>query len=403
MEIYCLKCKIKTESLNLNEVMTKNNRKQIKAQCKICNTNKSQFILNFELKKGGGGNTSQIEKMYYDPKAGYCGINELQRKTGKSQKEVKKFLNQQETYTLHKPARKNFNRERVYVHDIEEQWQADLVEMIPYSEENNDFKYLLTVIDCFSKFAWAVPIKNKSGNETLRVFEKLFKDRKPLKLQTDKGKEFYNTPLNKLFKSNKINHFSTDSDLKAQIVERFNRTLKEKMWKIFTQNGDNKWIDIIDDLLTNYNNSYHRSIKMTPTNASKKENREIVHKNLYPEKICELDKNKFKIGDNVRITKYKSIFDKGYLPNWSSETFVINKVFKNNPCSYELKDLDDELIKGKFYNEELTLFDKQNKDYIVEKILKKRTRNGIKEVLIKWYGYPEKFNSWEVESENLKK
>jgi len=212
-QIYCLKCKKQTDTLNSVESKSKNKKLMLKGKCKICNTNKSKFIpkvskniipeniIPIENKA-----KSVLEKAYYDPKTGYSGINDLQRKTGLPQKEVKEFLNQQDTYTLHKPARRNFKTERVYIHNIDEQWQADLVEMIPYSKENDDFKYLLTVIDCFSKFAWGIPIKNKSGDETLKAFELIFKQkhdnelRIPAKLQTDKGKEFFNPKLNKLFK-----------------------------------------------------------------------------------------------------------------------------------------------------------------------------------------------------------
>lgn len=392
MEIFCLKCKKKTDTINLTKNITKNNRNQIKGQCKICNTNKCQFIDKDGFrhpKKVGGENTPHfkkintkflpLEEVYYNTKTGYCGINELQRKTGKLQKEIKEFLNQQDTYTLHKPARKNYRTERVYVHNIDEQWQSDLVEMIPYAEENDNFKYLLTVIDCFSKYSQAIPIKNKNADEVVKAFEILFKNRKPRKIQTDKGKEYYNAKLNKLFRDNNIIHFSTESDKKASIVERFNRTIKEKMWKIFTENNNHKWINITDDLLINYNNSYHRSIKMTPSEASKKEYKNIVYKNLFPENDInfKLINAKFNINDKVRITKYKTIFDKGYLPNWTAETFVINKVFKTKPTTYQLKDLADEIIKGKYYDEELILYNNKNNAYEVEKILKRRTRNGI--------------------------
>lgn len=400
MEIYCVKCRKKTETENLSENLTKNNRKQIKGKCKICGTNKSQFVKNSEkIDKNEEKSENLLEKLYYDPKSGFSGINNLQRKSGKSQKEVQEFLNQQDTYVLHKPAKRTFKRQKVYFSKIDEQWQSDLVEMIPYSDENDNYKYLLTCIDCFSKFAWVIPLKNKTGVETVRAFEKIFKDRKPEKIQTDKGKEYYNTHLSKFLKSENIQHFSTDSDKKASICERFNRTLKEKMWKVFTQNDDHKWVNILDDLVSNYNNSYHRSIKMTPIEASKLENSGIVYENLFPdEKPNVSSKTKFKVGDTVRITKYKKIFDKGYLPNWTTERFIIDKVFYTIPTTYELKDLAGEELTGKFYDEELAIYDKQDNIMKVEKILKKRTKNGKKEILIKWYGYPEKFNTWEPES-----
>ena len=137
---------------------------------------------------------------------------------------------------------------------------------------------------------------------------------------------------------------------------------------------------------------------MTPVEASKNENKITVHENLYPTDQSILKNVQKKIGDKVRIVKYKSIFDKGYLPNWTTETFIINQVFKTDPITYEIKDLSDEIIKGKFYDEEIVLFDKRDSTFKVEKILKRRTNNGVREVLIKWYGYPEKFNSWEPEA-----
>jgi len=212
--------------------------------------------------------------------------------------------------------------------------------------------------------------------------------------------------LNKLFKEHEINHFSTKSKLKAIMVERFNRTLKERMWKIFSENDNHRWIDILDDLVENYNNTYHTSIKMRPIEARKAENRQIVFANLYEEELKNntrlkegVKNSKFKVGDKVRIVKHKAIFDKGYLPNWWTEIFIINKVFDTVPVTYEIKDLADDIKKGKFYNEELTIYNKITDVYKVEKILRRRTRNGIREVLIKWFEYPDKFNSWELESD----
>src|SRR5699024_3516115 len=217
-------------------------------------------------------------------------------------------------------------------HSIDQQWQADLVEMIPYSKDNKNYKYLLTVIDCFSKFGWAIPIYNKSGIEIYKAFKSIFTKFKRIlnKIQTDLVKEFYNKDVKKLFKENNIIHFSTHSNVKASIVERFNRTLKEKMWKYFTENKTNKWIDILDSLLENYNSSYHRSIKMSPLLASNKENSSQVENNLYGNiKNIEMKKPRYKVGDKVRINKYKSIFAKGYLPNYTSEIFIISEVVKS--------------------------------------------------------------------------
>jgi transposase InsO family protein len=169
------------------------------------------------------------------------------RKSGMKQNEVKEFLDTVDTHTLHKPIRKRFETRRVYVKRIDDQIQADFVEMREYSEENSGYNYWLTIIDCFSKYAWGKPIKNKSADEIIKSFDEIFKERKPFKLQTDKGKEFINKMFQSFLKEHYVIWFNTDSEFKASIVGRFNRTLKTKMWKYFTQVGSRKWIDIVDD------------------------------------------------------------------------------------------------------------------------------------------------------------
>jgi len=354
-------------------------------------------------KKGSVYNkvNKKLSDIYYNPKQGYSGINDLVRKSGLKQKEVEEFLDTVDTYTLHKPIRKKFQTRRVYVNGIDKQWQGDLVEIREFSKENDGYNYLLTVIDCFSKYAWAIPIRNKTAGEIIKSFDNIFKVRKPLKLQTDKGKEFINQKFQNFLKSNNVAWFSTNSEFKASIVERFNRTLKTKMWKYFTQVGNRKWINVLDDLVYNYNNTYHTSIKMTPIEASKKENESIVYKNLYREFQMVKKSNKFKVGDKVRISKYKGTFDKGYLPNWTTELFTVTKVLNTKPVTYKIKDDNDDEIEGIFYEPELVKFDKQDQDFEVEKILKTRTRNKKKEYFVKWVGYPNDMNSW-IPAENLK-
>ena len=147
--------------------------------------------------------------------------------------------------------------------------------------QNKNFNYILTVIDIFSKFAWEIPIKNKTGDSITRAFEIILKDRIPAKLHTDKGLEFINKSTQNLFKRKGIHWFATENETKAQVVERFNRTLKSKMYKYFTAKGSKTLINIIDELVYNYNNSYHRSIKMTPVEGSLKKNSKIVYNNLF--------------------------------------------------------------------------------------------------------------------------
>ena len=180
--------------------------------------------------------SEKLKELYYNPKTGYSGIDDLVRKSGLSSKIVKDWLSHQNVYTLHKPIRHKFPTRRVLVSAIDDQWQADLVDMQKYKTQNKNINYILTVMDIFSKYAWGVPIKKKTGYEIAEAFQYIFKERIPRKIHTDKGLEFINTPTQKLFEKNEIHWFATENETKAQVVERFNRTLKSIMWKYFTEN-----------------------------------------------------------------------------------------------------------------------------------------------------------------------
>lgn len=291
---------------------------------------------------------------------------------------------------LLKPARKNFKRRSVILNGIDDLWQADLVELRPYRRKNQGYALLLCVIDCFSKFAWCSPLKRKSGAEITKAFTEILKrGRIPKNLQTDDGKEFYNKRFNALMKKYKINHYSTFSNLKASIVERFNRTIKTKLWKKFYLHGTYHWLSIIQPLVSEYNKTKHRTIGMTPASVKGKQIEKYLLRFVYdrPKSVFNA---KYKVGQHVRISKYKALFSKGYTPSWSTEIFRINKVKRTSPVTYHLKDVDDNEIEGGFYQEELQAV-KYPDAYLVEKILK---RKGDK-VRVKWLGFDSSHNSWE--------
>ncbi len=291
---------------------------------------------------------------------------------------------------LHKPARKNFTRRHVILKGIDELWQADLVDMNALYKFNNGHKFILTVIDCFSKFAWSSPIKNKSAESVTSAMHVIFKNsnRIPKNLQTDFGKEFYNTKFKSLMDKYEINHYSTYSHLKCSIVERFNRTLKSKMWKMFSYTGKYIWIDKLNNLIDEYNKTKHRTIKMRPIDVKSKKCEQKLLKTVFNNKF-RLVKNKFKIGDFVRVSKYKGSFEKGYTPNWSPELFEICCVNRKYPVTYKLRDYKNCIIAGCFYEAELQKT-KNNEAFLIEKILKKNN----KKVLVKWYGFDDSHNSW---------
>lgn len=290
---------------------------------------------------------------------------------------------------LHKPARKNFRRRRVIIKGLDDLWQADLVEMISFAKQNKGYRYILTVIDTFSKYAWVMPIKRKTAQNTTEAMNLIFSasQRYPKNLQTDDGKEFFNKYFKNLMKHYKINHYSTCSVKKASIVERFNRTLKEKMWKEFSYNGNHKWLNIYDKLVNQYNDTKHRTINMKPKNVNKS-NESIILSTKYNH-IKMFEPYKFNVGDAVRISKYKHIFEKGYTPNWTTEIFNIRKIQNTSPVTYLLQDYKGAPIKGCFYEQEL-MKTKYDSAYLVEKILKIKNEK----MFVKWLGFPTSHNSW---------
>lgn len=295
---------------------------------------------------------------------------------------------------LHHNARKNFNRRHFEMRGIDDTFQIDLVEMIPHAKENKGFKYVLMVIDVFSKYAWIKKLKSKTGEEVTKAMASIFKEnpnRIPKNIQSDMGKEFYNSHFQKLMRHHGINHYSTYSKLKASIVERFNRTILNKLWRMFSlQNGSKKWLSQIDVIVHEYNRSKHRTIKMCPNDVNK-ENEKSLLKNIYQKNstVPINNKQKYKLNDYVRISKFKTIFEKGYTPNWTCEIFKIVRILPTQPVTYHLNDLNNTKINGCFYEHEL--LKTKNKDvYLVDRIIK---RKGNK-LFVKWLGFDEQKNSW---------
>ena len=285
---------------------------------------------------------------------------------------------------LHKPVRRKFKRRRVLVNGIDKIWAADLADMQAFSKFNRGIKYLLAVIDVFSKYGWLIPLKDKTGKSVALALKTIFKERKPEKMWVDKGKEFYNKDVKELIKL-----YSTENEEKSSVVERWIRTMKEKMWKYFTTNSTNVYINVLPDLVREYNNTRHSSIKMTPVEASEKKNEFKVWKTLYPNRLDILNINpKFSVGDKVRISKKKELFEKGYTTRWTEEIFTITKIKRTSPITYKIADLNGEEIDGTFYEPELQKTSQQL--FRIEKVIEK----GKNKSLVKWNGYSNDFNSW---------
>lgn len=298
---------------------------------------------------------------------------------------------QQVVEEIHKQARKNFQRRHVKLKGLHDLWQADLIDIKNISNVNNNFKYILVVIDCLSKYVWVFPLKTKNKEEIFNKFSTLFKTGSvPKNLQTDFGTEFYNKMFKKLMNDYGINHYSTYSTKKASIVERVIRTLKNKLYKYFSLVGNYKWLGKpLQNVVTSYNNTVHRSTRYKPVDVKFDNVSKVLCNIKKSQKYNNTLKAKLKIGDFVRISKYKGCFEKGYTPNWSTEVFTVIKVNKTCPITYHIKDQNNQIISGIFYQEELKKSKCPNV-YLIEKVIKKR---GSK-LFVKWLGLSEKENSW---------
>ena len=300
------------------------------------------------------------------------------------------FTMQDLSNELNKPVINKFERKKIIVNHIDEIHSCDLVDIQKYSRVNKGYKYIFTNIDIFSKYAWSFPLTTKTIKEIKSCFQKIFNERKPKYIWSDQESSFFSKEMQQFFKDNNVKIYHTHSDLKAVIIERFNRSLRELMMKEFVKNNNTVWYDILPDLINTYNNRYHQTIKMKPKNVNKL-NEKHIRNTVYNYDITN-KKPIYKIGDLVRISlKRRALFDKstGNI-KWSEQLYKIYKINKSNVITYQLKDMNDEIIKGQFYEKELQLTKNTTGEYIIEKILK--TNND--KIFVKWRGYDNSFNSW---------
>lgn len=352
-----------------------------------------------------------LKQIYYNPlnPGSFGGIKRLFDTAREimpdiTYKQVHDWLLEQSTYNLFKKSIKKFPRLPILVDSIDEQWQADLMDMTWLAKYNDKHRYLLAVIDCLSRYAWVEAVPDKSAQTIKTVFIKIMETakRKPKKLQTDQGKEFVNSILKAHFKSLKINHFtSTDDVIKCAIVERFNRTLRTRIYRYMHYEQSRRYIDALVDIVDGYNRSFHRTIGMAPINVTKENEKEVIARIQRNQRRIKINYKPYEINQYVRITRAKGRFEKGATTNWTDELFKINWV-KRTPQGYiyKLVDYYDEPITSIFYHPELINVINPRL-HEIEKIIKERInpQTKKKEYFVKWSGYPDEFNSW---TENVK-
>ncbi|KAK3916148.1 Putative uncharacterized transposon-derived protein [Frankliniella fusca] len=285
-----------------------------------------------------------------------------------------------DAYTLHKPARRRFPRNVTYADNIDESWQTDLTDFQSLKKDNNGFSCILCVIDGFQL-----------------IFKTI--DRRPTRLFSDKGKEYINKTFQKFLKENNITYIHIHNpDIKCSNVERWQRTIKSKLFKRFTYTEKYRYEDgLLDDIVDAYNHTYHRSIKMRPVDVTSDRVLE-VYNNLYHGMNNSIKKPKYKVSDYDRISREKQVFEKGYTWNWSEEIFKIVQVIPHAVPVYRLEDLDKDPIEGTFYEMELQKVTKPEA-FKIAYIVRSKGTKGKRQHLVHWRGYPKKSRSWIVDKD----
>ena len=332
---------------------------------------------------------------------------------------IKHWLQDQDAYSLQKQLVRRFRRNKMVVNGIDHLWDTDLADVSNLSDENDGVKFLLIVICDFSRFLWVIPLKDKKHNSIIDGFKQVFaQGRKPITVRADKGSEYRNRYVKAFLKKEEVKMIFTQNESKASFAEQVIRSLKNMMYRYFNYVRSYRYIETLQDLVSNYNHQPHSSLKeMTPSQVTQS-NESLVWKQLYVDSLKkkkpvkkEVKKEKkkrskrmqfkFKVGDYVRISHIKHTFQRDYQEKWTEEIFIVNqRIIRQGLPLYKLKDYANDPIEGTFYSAELQKVNK-NMDEIwrIEKVIKKRKRAGKTELLVSWLGWPKKFNSWILESE----
>jgi transposase InsO family protein len=351
-----------------------------------------EFLSSVYGTPGQEGAFSSVEKLFHIlKKNGYLDITRNQ---------VKQWLDKTYTHTIHRFRKLKYKRNPTIAKYVDHIWQGDLL-FLPELVTFNDRKTcILICVDVISRFAWGEPMMNKSGLQTAKAFDKILKrakPRKPEKLHTDKGREFFNKDFKKLLKEKDIVLYSTESDMKAAIAERCIKEIKKLVYRYLTHNQTNRFIDVLPKIFETYNKTFHSSIGMEPVNVTVSTQGTAMH-NLYSH-LWSTDREKiakFKVGDSVRLSLTKSAFTKGYKGFWTTEVFKIDAIKLFHPeTQYRLMDVNGDLVDGLFYEAELQLALPETIRFTnIHKVLRKKLIKGRQWALVNWEGEDPKMTRW---------
>ena len=350
---------------------------------------------------------SKINKIYSDPASagGFSGVDnlyhELRKKhPGITKTDVRKFLEENRTYTLFKQRRVHFKRSKFVPAGFLTDMQVDLGDFQMLARGNGGFRYMLVGVDVLSRRLFTAPVKSKSSGHMIAGFEQIFSQMPymPQQIFSDRGMEFESKEVRDFFEKKGIEKFkSRASEVKAGVAERMIKTIKQRLYRYFSEKNTTNWIKVLPKITRAINHTKCRITSMRPADITEK-NASDVWERVYGNYVRGVDGkrkgSRFSRGDSVRISRAKPIFEKGYLPNFSDEIFTVNKVSRAAPNHYELIDNKGEPIHGRFYQEELVKTrEDENTTYRIERIIRKRKtpNKQTMEYLVKFIGYPEQY------------
>ena len=372
-----------------------------------------------------------LKRIYFNPRSpfSYSSPSKLYLKSkrdGKGYKlqEIKDWLAKHEEYTLFKPSNKVFSRNKIIFPYEDYQYTSDTMNMKAYANDNDEYAYVLVILDAFTRFAWTFPLRSLRSEEVATNLREFFRTNMCEIFRTDGGSE-YKKEVKTLLRELGIVHSVSKDVTKAPMAERFIKTIKTKLLKISYHDASYRWLEDLPIVTKTYNNSYHSSIKMTPLEATKADTTTVWDNQYLGEEIDEEAffnpppqpnprrkdapfRYKFSVGDTVRVTRMQGKFDKEYDTKWTHELFTIaarsehGGIPRYTLMTWKDKDGKRDLVEGDFYEGELQSVDIEHDPlFRIENVVREEVRNGQRMSLVKYLGWPARYNLW-IPSANVR-
>lgn len=344
-----------------------------------------------------------------NPRSGLWAKSTLKKKFPEREEEIEDLF-QKEELAIFQPAREKFQRRQTLSEKVNRDWQLDLMDISPFKEENDGYRFLLIRIDVLSRQADATPLKKKEAREVVEGLKRLFEEKKPSRISSDRGTEFKNQIVDDFLHGERVYQYFLNPPMKAALAERFIRTLWGLINRYQQVYRTYRFVDILPLLLENYNEKKHSTLGMAPNEVDETNEDEVYQRLSEKTRVGKRErrgKAKFKEEDLVRVQLKRSPFQKETRARWSNEIFRIVKRKNTFPWTYQIEDWNGEEVLGSFYEAELQKVKEEPEEFLVEEILgerwsdgsqrlpsRGRGRNRRKEVLVKWKGWDQKFNQW---------